>query len=111
MLGQGSDSKSSLPCRICLKIPASVSEQRKAYTTTENIRLKRCSIFYGMNGKKLTSPKWGNTTKQNVQNHPSAPDISFWTIAFLKHLWCYIIGAPNNIREFITCGNGNKWFI
>lgn len=30
ILGQGSDSKSSLPRRICLKIPASVSERRKS---------------------------------------------------------------------------------
>jgi hypothetical protein len=31
MLGQGSDSKSSLPLRICLKIPDSVSAKGKFY--------------------------------------------------------------------------------
>lgn len=37
ILGQGSDSKSSLPRRICLKIPASVSERRKSYNRMGNM--------------------------------------------------------------------------
>lgn len=48
ILGQGSDSKSSLPRRICLKIPASVSERRKSYNIMESMWIwsdKRISWF------------------------------------------------------------------
>jgi hypothetical protein len=66
--------------------------------------------FHGLNenDRYITCPKWGDTTKQNVQNYPCAPHISFWTIAFLKYLWCDIVRASNDIREFITWGNGNE---
>lgn len=108
ILGQGSDSKSSLPRRICLKIPASVSERRKSYNIMENMWICSDNRIWWSENRYFTCPKWGDTTKQNVQNYPCTPHISFWTIAFLKYLWCNIIGASNNIREFVTWGNRNE---
>lgn len=62
-----------------------------------------------LNIKQFTCPEWGYPTEQNIQNYSSTPDISFWAIAFLKHLRSYIIGAPNNISKFIACKNEKEY--
>jgi hypothetical protein len=90
-----------LPCKISLEVPSLVSEKEhvQAEEACEN---SENQYFECLTEKWLTCPKWGDAIKQNVQNHPNTPDISFWTVAFLKHLRCNIIGAPNDQREFIT---------
>ena len=69
ILGQGSDSKSSLPRRICLKIPASVSEEK---TYSRICRVKRVWMT-NTNSKKMANiylPKMGGHHKAKCTESP-----------------------------------------